>query len=228
MAVGLMGALANPIVSAEPVTISSPVTGTFDLNGNVSDLSDVVFQGTLDDVTGELVGKLVFPTATIDVTDPVVATISLQITQPADGTGLIDPTTDEATFTANLVLSLTGLTIAPAPATPLAPCTYTIPLALTGMRDPATNMVTLTQEGFAIAVNPADAAPRCAGLNALIDPRIVGSNNTVDAVLDLNITNATPPVPDPEPTPTPTPTPAPAPAPAPPAPMVLAQPIFTG
>ena len=35
-------------------------------------------------------GKFVFPGIDVDVTSPVVATIGLQLQQPADGTGTVD------------------------------------------------------------------------------------------------------------------------------------------
>ena len=215
----LVAGMVGP-ASAAPVEISSPVTGTLTVAGNDSALTGVVFDGTYDDVTGDLVGKLVFPASQIDVTTPVVATIATHISQPADGTGGIDLATNAATFTADLVLSLDSLTIPPAPATILTPCTYTMSLTLAGTFDPATQMLSLAQDPFSIAANPADGAGRCAGLGALIDAQIVGANNAIDAVVDLSITDAAPPAPPVVPVAPPAPAPAAAP--------VAAAPQFTG
>lgn len=228
-AIAVTFALATSTVGAAVIDISAPVTGSINLNGNATSLDGVVLTGTYDDATGDLVGKLVFPTSEINVTSPVAATIVINTTQPADGTGTVDLLTGDATFSANLVLTLSALGINPAEPSPLANCSYLIPLtALTGSLDSGTNILTLAQTGFAITPNPADGAPRCGGLAALIDPQIATSNNSVDASINLSETVAPPtpdPLPDPvEPTPAPT-TPA---APRPAAQPAAANPTFTG
>jgi hypothetical protein len=164
----------------------------------------------------------VFPTSTLSVTDPLPATVTTDILQAVDGTGTIDLVTHAATFDADLVLTVKALTVNGSNI-PVGECSFTFTLALTGMWDEATNKLALGNPDFAMSANPADAAPHCGPLGAQIDPVISAGPNSIDAVMDLSITNATPPTPTPVPTPTPTPAPAPAPAPVP----VAAAP-FTG
>lgn len=215
---GIASAAALPQAGAVEEPVSTPVAGTFTTAASTFDLADTIFQGTWDDETGALAGKFLFPAVDVTVTQPIPATISLQVQQPAVGTGTVDLVTNEATFSADLVLALLTLETPDVPGGPgnVAPCNYAMPIDLTGTFDPATGFLHVAQTGFPLS--PIADPDRCVwdsigvSVAAAIDAEIVGTSNAFDATFDLGVKDAEPPPPPPPPPPAPpvtTPTTAP-------------------
>ena len=217
--------IAVPPAGAAPEPVSAPVTGSLTTNASVFDLEGAIFQGTFDPATGDLVGKFVFPGVTVSVTQPVEATIGLQVQQPADGTGSVDLVTNEATFTADLVLALLTLDALGSGPLNVAPCRYSMPVEMTGTYDPVTGILSLTDPAFSTSV--INDPNRCfwdglgASVATSIDPEILSDGNALAASFDVGETSAEPPPPPPPPA-------EPAPEEPPAAAPTGAAPNFTG
>lgn len=244
----LLVGLSTAPAGAAPQEVSAPVTGSLTVNAGASPFADgtVYFIGTFDPETGDLVGTFTFPPGQ---TSTDLAVVTRQVTQTAPGAGSVDLDTGAATFTAGLVLSLEQITVPALSITdaPLDPCTYVMTLDLTGTFDAATRVLSLSEDGFAITVNPADPPDRCldpanpfAGIvNPAIDAAVLGDDgagvaNAFAATFDVGVAQVPPPPPSVPPAglpPTqvpPTQVPPADPPAAPPATPVAAQPTFTG
>lgn len=208
---------------AAPQPVSTPVTGSMGTGAAPIPLTGTVFQGTFDPETGAFEGKFVFPGVDINVTAPVAATIGLQVQQPDPGTGTIDLITNEATYSADLVLALLTLDASGLGTWPLQRCNYLMHVDLIGTYDPDAGTVDLSDDAFSITAAP--ETNRCvwdalgSSLAGAIDPEVVGSDNSLATVMDLGVSSAAPPAPPAPPTP-----PAAPPAAAP----TVAAPDFTG
>lgn len=202
VAVALVLAVSGVVVppaSAAPEPVSAPLTGTLTTSASEFPLEGAIFQGTFDGVTGDLVGSFVFPGEEVSVTEPVAATIGLQVQQPNPGTGTVDLVTNEVTFTADLVLALLTLDALGTGPLNVAPCRYAMPVTLTGTYDPATGIVSLTDAAFSSSV--INDPNRCfwdglgASVAGSIDPEIVSDANVLSVSFDVGETSATPPAP---------------------------------
>lgn len=224
LVLGVSGVVVPP-AGAAPEPVSAALTGALTTSASVFPLDGAIFQGTYDSETGELVGGFSFPDVEVTVTEPVEATIGLQVQQIELGTGTIDLLTNEATFTADLILALLTLDALGSGPLNLAPCRYAMPVVMTGTFDPATNVVTLEDPAFATTV--IEDPNRCfwdglgASVATSIDPEILSNANSLVASFDVGDASAVPPAPPAPPAEPPAAEP-PAAAPTP------AAPTFTG
>lgn len=232
-AVALVVAMSTAPAGAAPEDVSAPVTGSLTINGGESPFGadSVYFVGTFDPETGDLVGAFTFPPGQ---TANDLAVVDREVTQAGPGTGSVDLDTGEATFGATLVISLRQITIDALGVVdePLDPCRYLGTLDLTGTFDEATGVLSLSDDGFQLAVHPDDPPDRCfdttspfAGIvNPALDAAVLGEDgagldNALVASFDVAVAQVPPPVEPPPPT---------EPPPAPPATPVDAQPTFAG
>lgn len=182
-----------------PEEVNAKVTGTIDANGNEIALPDgSAFEGTVDYGAGTFEGTMTIPDITAETTAevggaPLPVTIVLRLTDSGTSGTIAEDGT--VTATASHSLRVVSLAVSGNPIPVGDDCVLEpIELALTGSYDEEAGTVSLAQEGFTIP----EAAPGSCGVLGAIDiaeqinAALAGTNNSIDALIELGAEPETP------------------------------------
>lgn len=105
---GLAAIAGAGTAGAASVPVTFDITaGTLGIGGTeLAFPGGATFTGTWDDETGALSGTLSLPSITLDITDPIPATINVTATQAGPATGTISPVDGTGNLTVTLNISL--------------------------------------------------------------------------------------------------------------------------
>jgi LPXTG-motif cell wall-anchored protein len=111
-ACGALALTAGVIAGGGAQAASVPVT--FNITGGTLSIGATslpfpagsAFNGTWDNVSGALAGTMTVPAFSVDITDPIPATIGIQVSQVGTATGNVNPTTGAATLAVTLNIAL--------------------------------------------------------------------------------------------------------------------------